>query len=143
MFQRTINTGFKIFLLALLLHSFCQSQVQLDVIAEPWEPGEENIFEISQINQHPPTTNFIFELLDNSISFYQKNIAQRSIHRCPFKISCSAFAKTAISQYGIVGLAMFLDRYYFRENKLAFIYYKRVEEKNGILKLDDSPFLFR
>lgn len=119
------------------------SQVQSNVIPEPWEPGEENIYDLYQTNQQPPTTNFIFELLDNSISFYQKNIAQRSIHRCPFKTSCSVFAKTAISRYGIVGLAMFLDRYYFRENKFAFLHYKRIEEKNGILKLDDSPFLFR
>ena len=107
-------------------------------IQDSWEPEE----------REPPATKTLqhFSILpiiaDPLISFYQTKISPHSISRCPFKISCSTFAQRAIERYGLFGIAMFIDRYYYRENHEAFAHYKLVVTDQGILKLDDALFLF-
>jgi putative component of membrane protein insertase Oxa1/YidC/SpoIIIJ protein YidD len=82
-----------------------------------------------------------FEL--NLIRFYQKKISVKSISRCPFHISCSHFAYHAIEKYGpYLGVCLFIDRTFYRENPGAYFYYPLKENKEGNLKLDDSFYLF-
>ena len=76
------------------------------------------------------------------IDFYQRKISPQSTHRCLFSISCSNYAEKSILQDGFLfGTSKFIDRYYFREHKYAWLYYPRVETADGILRLDDSYYL--
>lgn len=106
-------------------------------IDEPLEPGG------TKVVKPPATPDFslLKEIAEGLISIYQREISPHSISRCPFSISCSAFAKQAIDRYGLLGLAKFIDRYYYRENREALVHYRLVEKSQGILKLDDSFFL--
>lgn len=77
------------------------------------------------------------------IGFYQKKISTQSISRCPFYISCSNYAYLAVRKYGLLpGICFFIDRNFYRENIASFYYYRLRENRNGILKLDDSLYLF-
>jgi putative component of membrane protein insertase Oxa1/YidC/SpoIIIJ protein YidD len=81
-----------------------------------------------------------FEL--NLIRFYQKKISVKSISRCPYYISCSHFAYQAIEKYGpYLGVCLFIDRTFYRENPGAYFYYPLKENQEGNLKLDDSFYL--
>lgn len=127
--------------LTLLVHvgsSLAKGQVPSTTIDEPFEPGGR----IANQDLTNSDLSLLREVCDQLITFYQTNISPGSISRCPFKISCSAFARIAIDKYGLIGLAMFLDRYYYRENREAFTQYRLVETSQGLLKLDDSFFLF-
>jgi len=82
--------------------------------------------------------NIVIEYL---IDFYQKNISVKSIERCPFKTSCSNFARHVFERYGIIkGMMLFIDRYYFREHKYSYRYYIKIIKDDKIL-LDDDLFL--
>ena len=109
---------------------------------DAWEPGEGTV---RLLHPHPETDGRVPSTLDlfsiAAISYYQQNISRASVSRCPFDISCSRFAVTAIRRYGVLGYAMFIDRYFYRENAGAFSAYTRRIGPNGIVKLDDQPFL--
>ena len=82
-------------------------------------------------------------ITDRMIQFYQKKIGPNSISRCPFHISCSNYARQAIEKYGLIlGVSVFIDRYFYRENSSSFWHYGLRESKDGVLKLDDSFFLY-
>ena len=82
-------------------------------------------------------------IADRMIQFYQKKIGPNSISRCPFHISCSNYAQQAIKKYGLVlGISVFIDRYFYREHPGSFWHYGLKESENGVLKLDDSFFLY-
>jgi putative component of membrane protein insertase Oxa1/YidC/SpoIIIJ protein YidD len=74
------------------------------------------------------------------IHLYQGRIGPNSIHRCPFVVSCSNFAKIGIERYGIFGLFLFLDRYLYRENPEMREHYPTVRADDGRLLLDDGAF---
>jgi hypothetical protein len=114
------------------------AQVSSKAVEDSWEPEERG----ATAPQHPKDFSLLPAVADQLVSFYQKKISPQSISRCPFKISCSTFAQRAIERYGIFGVAMFIDRYYYRENHEAFAHYKLVVTNQGILKLDDALFLF-
>ena len=77
------------------------------------------------------------------IGFYQNKISTRSISRCPFCISCSNYAYLAINKYGLLlGICFFIDRNFYRENIASFYHYELRENDYGVLKLDDSFYLF-
>jgi hypothetical protein len=127
-----------IFTLFLLYsNSFCQS---LDSTINPWEwedltdlKNNETLFYVSNGNV----------LANKLISFYRQKIAVNSISRCPFQISCSQYALLAVKRYGVIkGVALFVDRNFYRENIAIFYYYPLVEDNNCLLKLDDAYFLF-
>ncbi len=76
------------------------------------------------------------------IHSYQNDSGKNSIHRCPFKLSCSYYAEMTISRYGLFpGLVVFLDRYYYREHAAARHLYPRVVASDGLLLLDDTGYL--
>ena len=80
-----------------------------------------------------------------SIQFYRRHIASQSTDRCPFHVSCSRFAEKAVERFGFVrGVALFIDRHFFREHMYAPQLYRLREtwRDNRIkLKLDDSFYL--
>lgn len=77
------------------------------------------------------------------IRIYQKRISTNStMHRCPYKTSCSNFAYRSISDRGFwIGMLMFIDRYYYRENPGSPFNYPLYENMEGILKLNDDYYL--
>ena len=80
---------------------------------------------------------------DRMLQFYQKKVRPNSIRRCPFYIPCSDYARQAIEKYGLLlGISVAIDRYFYRENSSRFWYYGLRKSKNGLLKLDDSFFLY-
>jgi hypothetical protein len=83
----------------------------------------------------------IDQFILTAISYYQHSISNKSVSRCPFEISCSRFTAIAIKQYGIFGITLFIDRYFYRENSSAYSLYSRKETKNGFVKLDDKIYL--
>ncbi len=81
----------------------------------------------------------------SAIQFYRRRIASQSTDRCPFRISCSHFAEKAVERFGFFrGVALFIDRHFFREHVGALHLYPLREtwRNNRIkLKLDDSFYL--
>ena len=106
-------------------------------IVDAWDPIDSTITR----SVSAPQSIFI-DIANDLISFYQKDISTESVSRCPFSISCSVFCRKAINQYGAVGIALFVDRYFYRENFDIYSHYKLLQTHNGILKLDDELFLF-
>jgi hypothetical protein len=109
---------------------------------ETWEPSDIHpISAGSSILAEPHGRLFEGTAL-SLISFYQTKISPLTIIRCPFLVSCSTFAARAIADKGLaLGLAIFIDRYYYRENTTAFRLYRLVRTEGDILKIDDSEYL--
>lgn len=111
-------------------------------VIEAWEPNEVNQFLFLKKAEKSPTLfSFFSDTAFKMIKIYQKDISTKSIQRCPFKTSCSHFAYEAIERKGFIGLCLFIDRYFYRENNNSFRKYKLIKEKNGFLKLDDDFYL--
>jgi putative component of membrane protein insertase Oxa1/YidC/SpoIIIJ protein YidD len=80
---------------------------------------------------------------DALIGLYRRKVAPHSIARCPFYISCSNYAQQAIRRYGLgIGLCYFIDRHFYREHIFAYRLYEMREAAEGVLKLDDSYYLY-
>jgi hypothetical protein len=108
-------------------------------IVDAWEPSDS----VSRpLHITPMPQSILVDVSDQLISFYQKDISVGSISRCPFSISCSSYFRKAVEKYGFVGLALFIDRYFYRENVEAFSHYKLIQTRLGIIKLDDEMYLF-
>lgn len=76
-------------------------------------------------------------VLEYLVNTYQQRIAVNSTKRCPFKISCSSFLLHEITEEGLVrGLALFFDRYFYRENRNIYDKYELVID--SIILFDDS-----
>ncbi len=107
----------------------------------PWEPFEA---QPKQPDFWCHTTAFdpVGMLAAAALNYYNTHVSPKSIARCPFKISCSAFARKAINKYGFfLGSAMFFDRFLYREHKHAIEYYKKTLTDEGVLKLNDTLYL--
>lgn len=112
-------------------------------IEAPWEPEDLPIGDSTRFRPPPPA--LLKSLARPAIHFYRRHIASQSTDRCPFHISCSHFAEKAVERFGFVqGVALFIDRHYFREHAGAIYLYSLREtwRNNRIkLKLDDSFYL--
>jgi hypothetical protein len=132
---------YKVLLLSFFLHSLLFSQEKKQSVINAWEPEEE----LSHFNTYEPSDisfSVLFTHTANTlITYYQTTLSTNSIRRCPYKISCSNFAKEAIKRYYIFGVHAIVDRYFFRENSEMFAHYKPVQIENGVIKLDDAFFL--
>ncbi len=114
------------------------------VETDPWEPGEGNIILLENKDEFQEIvlpTLVLNHLALTAISYYQRSIASKSISRCPFEISCSQFAIIAIKKYGLLGYAIFIDRYFYRENISSYSLYIKKETKDWVIKLDDEIYL--
>ena len=112
-------------------------------IEVPWEPEDLPIGDSTGFQPPPPA--LLKSLARPAIHFYRRRIASQSTDRCPFHISCSHFAEKAVERFGFVrGVALFIDRHFFREHAGALHLYPLRETwiNNRIkLKLDDSFYL--
>ena len=105
----------------------------LSSFEEPWEWED---IELNSPQNYISSKNYL-------INFYQNQISSKSISRCPFYISCSNYATIAICKHGwFKGILYFIDRNFYRENFSAWYLYPFKEKQNGVLRLDDSYFLF-
>jgi hypothetical protein len=110
--------------------------ITVSVLAEePFEPGECVTLLFSQPIPESNVTDSVF-------NFYQEVLSINTIHRCPFYISCSYFAKAQLEKRGFfLGFLFFIDRYFYRENLGAFALYPLKQNNVGIYKLDDDYFI--
>jgi len=128
----------KTFLLLALSVTIALSQ---NVTDEPFEPKEGMTYLLQKDYIYNKPTTLLDYLFLTAISFYRNSISEKSISRCPFEISCSRFAEIAIKKYGLLGYAIFIDRFFYRENISAFSLYTKKQLPNGLIKLDDKIFL--
>ena len=137
-------------ILILFLVSACKAQgIHNDkevagsyVEIDSWEPDDlENDEALYQESKGLvfPISSFSLSL----IRIYQKGVSPNStMERCPYKTSCSNFTYQSISEKGVfIGILLFLDRYYYRENPSIPYNYPLYENEEGILKLNDDFYL--
>jgi putative component of membrane protein insertase Oxa1/YidC/SpoIIIJ protein YidD len=106
---------------------------------EPFEPS----LEAEEAPAAPLTAGFrpLADLTLRLVRYYQTEIGVHSIARCPYAVSCSRYAVGQIERHGaLVGLAYFLDRFFYRENASALGLYGAAVAPDGSLKLDDGAF---
>ena len=78
--------------------------------------------------------------LEGANSQYQMRIGSKTIHRCPFEVTCSHFLTQSVEKYGIIkGTALFLDRYFYRENKFVPTRYKSIIRDDKVVYRDEIP----
>jgi len=106
---------------------------------EPWEPQDLAPPPVAAAVPEPSVSKTITLRM---IRWYQRDVATRSVSRCPFAISCSRYTAMAIERRGaLAGVLWFIDRNLYRENSGTGDYYPWVEMPDGALKLDDRFFL--
>lgn len=134
-----------VILLLVLLPRTCLSSEHSSTLDAPWEPEDLPVAESASWTEPSQKPTLLKPLAQSAIQFYQRRIAIESTDRCPFHISCSRFAEKAVQRFGFVhGIALFIDRHFFREHMGARQYYALHETlvNNRIkLKLDDSFYL--
>ncbi len=142
---QVIKLAFLFILILLLTKLYSQVQYQDQYIEiSPWEPEDIKpiYYDVTQGSNYE-TSPFIL-MASQLISLYQQEIGPKSVSRCPFFVSCSNYAYHAINHYGLViGMALFIDRNFYRENVGSHLHYTYRETNSGVLKLDDSNYLFR
>jgi len=104
---------------------------------EPWEA------ELAPPAPAPAAPSGFAPLADLAlagIDHYRAVIGPRSVARCPFVCTCSAFASAAIRRYGFwPGLVLFVDRFFFRENRQVVQHYEAMVAEDGRLRFSDAP----
>ncbi|HEU4535976.1 MAG TPA: membrane protein insertion efficiency factor YidD [Polyangiaceae bacterium] len=106
---------------------------------EPWEPEPASAREAPPPAPPAPSYRPLADLALWAIGRYQRDIGPTSIARCRFARSCSRFAARAIDEEGaLVGLLLFWDRFFYRENDDAFRQYRWVRTPGGAVRLDDE-----
>lgn len=134
-----------VILLLVFLPRTCLSSEHSSTLDVPWEPEDLLVAEAASWTGPPQKPALLKPLAQSAIQFYRRRIAIESTDRCPFHISCSRFAEKAVQRFGVVrGIALFIDRHFFREHVGAQQYYSLRETlvNNRIaLKLDDSFYL--
>jgi len=138
-----MSQNHRLLLLFILLPSSILSAQDEYAETSSWEPDDltptYSVLDTSNKYIQSPAILFANKL----IKLYQQKISPNSISRCPFYISCSNFAYHSIHKYGLVkGICLFIDRHFYREHPYSFYYYGLREIEAGILKIDDSFYLF-
>lgn len=73
------------------------------------------------------TTSPISILVEELVHIYQTKVSSKSNDRCPFQISCSNYLLKSIRNEGIIkGTALFIDRYFYRENQFIPDHYQLI-----------------
>ncbi|MCK4791040.1 MAG: membrane protein insertion efficiency factor YidD [Desulfobacteraceae bacterium] len=111
------------------------------ITTAPWEP-EDIVVSEAYLPLPPPHFGLGVAIGEKLIHWYQNRIASKSIHRCPYLISCSNYALRAVQERGLlVGSLYFIDRNLYRENPGIWQYYPLMETSDRGLKLDDTFYL--
>ena len=113
----------------------CQSA---ECTYDSWEKGE--AFQASPFLLSEPNSNPLITGMQTFIHLYQTQASPNSISRCPFVISCSHYADKALDKYGLFGVPVFIDRFFYRESAELFELYPKVF-MNHRPKYDDSFYL--
>jgi hypothetical protein len=103
---------------------------------EPYEP--EDIEPYSPPRAPSAALGPISDLALAAIRFYQVKIGPNSISRCPYLVSCSAFAYDQVYRLGFFGIPAIIDRMYYRENTDTFTKYPKYVLPSGLIKHDDG-----
>jgi len=104
----------------------------------PWEFGSVP----TPVSQTARPGTLGSDVLGVLVNLYRDNKDDTSIHRCIFHVSCSHFAQRAVERYGVVlGGVAFIDRYFYRENNDARLFYPLERESDGTFRLNDGPFV--
>ncbi len=107
-----------------------------------WEAEDIKSPAVAYLRQPESSCSLAESILDRALRLYQAGQSEKTIHRCPFKTSCSSFLIKALENHGFpLGLFAFIDRYLYRENKSAYFNYSLVKRSDGVYKLDDDYFL--
>jgi putative component of membrane protein insertase Oxa1/YidC/SpoIIIJ protein YidD len=105
---------------------------------EPWEPDPTGTI-TSPPAPRAPGYRPMADAALAAIELYRTEIGTQSIARCEFATSCSQFAHDAIDRRGfLVGMIVFIDRFFFRENQAAYDHYDWVLTPGGRIRLDDG-----
>lgn len=105
---------------------------------ESWEPQDVHTTRTGRATEVP--VSFLSPITEVVIGAYQVNAGRTSVERCPFHLSCSRFAVSSVNKYGVLGVCMFIDRFFFREHPAIQLYYPYRANSKGVLKLDDHDF---
>jgi hypothetical protein len=103
---------------------------------EPWEPA----LATPSPPPAPAPSGFapVADLALAAIDHYRSAIGPKSIARCPYLCTCSAFARRAIEVHGFVlGLVLFVDRFFYRENRQLVQHYEPVIGDDGRMRWSD------
>lgn len=115
--------------------SFSQIPEKANQIRSVPMPGEEAVSSNNTVHSSRKT-----DQREGLLGWYD-SVSDKTIHRCPFAISCSRFAEKAVKRHGFIpGLIIFMDRHLIRENPGARNRYARVY-RDGRILLDDSYYL--
>jgi len=105
----------------------------------PWDFGSQQAPASAELTK-PGTIDS--DILRALVNLYRDNEGKNSVHRCIFNVTCSHFAQLAVDKHGFVlGSIMFVDRYFYRENNDARLFYPLEREQDGTFRLDDDPFV--
>lgn len=106
--------------------------------SEPLEAGEALHRPLSFSST--PSSNPVTVLFRAFVSLYQQKVSTNSVQRCPFTLSCSQYAMHAMERYDILGIPLFLDRFFFRENESVNDNYV-IRMRNRRATYDDAFYL--
>jgi hypothetical protein len=103
---------------------------------EPWEPALAATSPPAAVA--PSGFAPLADLALAAIDHYRVAIGPKSIARCPYLCTCSAFARRAIEVHGFVlGLVLFVDRFFYRENRQLVQHYEPVIGDDGRMRWSD------
>jgi hypothetical protein len=113
-----------------------RARAQEAIDDEPYEPED---LELSVPTREPSgALGPISDVALAAIRFYQVKIGPNSISRCPYVVSCSAFAYDQVYRLGFFGIPAIIDRMYYRENADTFNKYPKYVLPSGLIKHDDG-----
>lgn len=108
----------------------------------PWEAEDLGSPRRGSAQRPQAPAGLFASALDALLDIYQRGQSEKTVRRCAFYTSCSAFLPRAIDAYGFpIGFLAFFDRYLYRENKSAYALYPLKKRPDGVYKLDDDSFL--
>lgn len=101
---------------------------------EPF-PQEASEYSNSRLEDNTYDSNLLMK-------FYQTQISSKTLHRCPFKTTCSKYLYLSVKKQGfLLGTISFVDRFFYRENINSYHHYEKIETNKGVIKLNDDFFL--
>lgn len=81
-------------------------------------------------------------VIDRLLSAYRRSSGERTVDRCIFHTSCSAFFEEAVYDHGVLfGTMMFIDRNMYRENMDAYSLYTLQFRPDGVIEVNDDYYL--
>lgn len=107
------------------------------VSSDPLEPWDFAIDAPPRASDRSPKP-----VVDGLLQVYRRSSGERTVDRCIFHTSCSAFFEQAVYNHGILlGTIMFIDRNMYRENADAYALYTLHFRPDGVIEVGDDYYL--